>query len=44
MLTALDSALDSLAVTVTLEPSRTGFGAAESETVAGVCCRVTVTV
>ena len=36
--TALASAFDSVTVTVTADPSVTGFGAAESVTVVGVLC------
>ena len=46
IVTLLVSALDSAAVTVTLDPSVTGFGEAESETVgvAAAASRVMVTV
>ena len=47
IVTLLDRARDSVAVTVTDEPSSTRFGEAESDTVGGTCAacrRVTVTV
>ena len=46
MVTLLESALDRLTVTMTGDPSVTGFGDTESETVGAACCacRVMVTV